>query len=168
MSPVLRLPVGVVVERRKAASPWIDYIWRPAAVLPRKPDAKAWTVLSQDDDGATFYAGEAEVELHHRDTASYRDNLLTGEPKLWVVLRPTGAEPPYTIVRVTADGSEGEGFTAAGDDLVDCVAMPDPIRREVEAFVAEYPAEDTFFKRRRDRANPEAMGRRRFGGEDQE
>ena len=31
---LLTIAVGVVVERSKAASPWLDFVWRPAAVLP--------------------------------------------------------------------------------------------------------------------------------------
>ena len=46
MSAALKsIPVGVVVERRKAASQWIDFLWRPVAVLPGEPEAKPWTVL---------------------------------------------------------------------------------------------------------------------------
>jgi len=33
VTALLRLPVGVVVERRKATSPWVDAVWRPVAVL---------------------------------------------------------------------------------------------------------------------------------------
>ena len=33
VAPLLRIPVGVIVERRKATSPWADVIWRPVAVL---------------------------------------------------------------------------------------------------------------------------------------
>ena len=47
---------------------------------------------------------------------------------LWVVLRPTGVEPPYELLAVTADPAEGEAFTEAGNDLVEMVAMPEPIR----------------------------------------
>ena len=32
-SPLLRIPVSVVVERAKSTSQWIDYLWRPVAVL---------------------------------------------------------------------------------------------------------------------------------------
>jgi len=31
---LLRIPVGVVVERRKADSSWIDFVWRGVGVLP--------------------------------------------------------------------------------------------------------------------------------------
>jgi hypothetical protein len=77
-----------------------------------------------------------------------------------VVLRETGAEPPYSVFLVTADPAEGEGMTEAGDDIVEPVPMPDPVRDEVEAFVAEHHVERTFFKRRRDRADTDSLGRR--------
>jgi len=35
-SPLLRIPVGVVVERRRADSPWIDFVWRGTGVLPTR------------------------------------------------------------------------------------------------------------------------------------
>jgi hypothetical protein len=61
---------------------------------------------------------------------------------------------------VTADPAEGEGMTAAGNDLVEAVPMPAPVREQVEAFIAEHHVEQEFFKRKRDRANPESLGRR--------
>lgn len=159
-APLARIAVGVIVERRKAASPWIDFVWRPAAVLAGEPEAKPWTLLHSQDDAASFYAGPAEVALYRSDTGNYRDNLATGAPSLWVALRPTGTEPPYEIVRVTADPSEGEAFTEAGNDLVDAVPMPDVIREAVAEFVAEHHVERQFYKRKRDRADPNALGRR--------
>jgi hypothetical protein len=160
MSALLRIPVGVVIERRKAASPWIDFTWRPVAVLPGEPAASSWTRLREDAEGATFYAGRADVELHPSETSNYRDNLSTGEPKLWVVLRSTGAEPPFEVVRVTADGSEGEAFTAAGDDIVETVPMPEPIWDAVDAFIAEHHVERPFYKRQRSRTDLNTLGRR--------
>lgn len=167
MSALVNIPVGVVVERRKAASPWIDFTWQPVAVLPGEPEAKPWSVLNVAQDTTTFYAGPAQIEFHAAETGNYRDNLAAG-PLLWVVLRPTGGEPPYNVMRVTADPSEGEGFTAAGDDMVETVPMPEPIRTALEAFVAEHHVERPFFKRQRDRADPEALGRRARGREDDE
>jgi hypothetical protein len=155
-----RIAVGVIVERRKAASQWIDFVWRPAAVLAGAPGAKPWTLLNSQDDAASFYAGPAEVALYRSETSNYRDNLATGTPSLWVTLRPTGAEPPFEIVRVTADPSEGEAFTETGNDLVDAVPMPEAIRELVAEFVAEHHVERQFYKRKRDRADPEALGRR--------
>ena len=155
-----RIPVGVVVERRKAQSQWIDFVWKPVTVLAGLPDAAPWTVLFADGDGTTFYAGTAEIELYRTETTNYRDNLASGAPFLWVALRPTGVEPPYEIFAVTADPAEGESFTESGSDLVDVVPMPQAVREVVEAFVAEHHVERPFYKRKRDRADPEALARR--------
>jgi uncharacterized protein DUF3305 len=161
VAPALgKIAVGVVVERRKAQSPWIDFTWKPVAVLAGLPDAAPWTRLSEDGDGATFYAGTAEVELHRTETGNYRDNLGSGAPKLWVALRPTGVDPPYEIFAVTADPSEGEAWTESGSDLVDVVPMPDALRATVDAFVTEHHVERPFYKRKRDRADPDAFARR--------
>lgn len=163
MSAVLRIPVGVVVERRKASSPWIDYTWRPVVVLAGEPAASAWTLLEGDEETARFYAGGTVLELHAGDASSYRDNLATGTPRLWVILRPTGGEPPLAVMRVTADGNEGESFTSAGDDIVDNVPMPESIGAALDAFVTEHHVEQVFHKRQRDRVNIESLGRRRSG-----
>ena len=156
----MRIPVGVVVERVKADSPWIDYLWRPTGVLPGQPDTAPWTKLAQDGDRTTFYAGPATIELYRTETTNYRDNLATAAPSLWVVLYPTNAEPPYEIYLVTADPAEGEAMTEAGSNIVEPVPMPDPIREQLAAFIAEHHVEQAFVKRKRDRANPESLGRR--------
>ena len=158
--PLLRLAVGVVIERRSAKSAWADFVWRPSAVLAGEPDAAPWTLLEAQADRTTFYAGAGEVLLYRSDTTFYRDNLATGEPMLWAVLRPTGGEPPFAVVTVTADPSEGEAFATIGTDLVEALPMPAPIRDAIEAFVAAHHVEHAFAKRKRDRADPEALARR--------
>ena len=155
-----RIAVGVVVERRKAQSAWIDFTWKPVIVLAGLPDASPWTMLSEQGDGATFYAGAAEIELYRTETTNYRDNLASGMPTLWVALRPTGVEPPYEIFGITADPAEGEAWTQSSGDLVDVVPMPEAVGAAIEAFVAEHHVERPFFKRKRDRADPEALARR--------
>ncbi len=77
-----------------------------------------------------------------------------------MALRPTGVEPPFELVAVTADPAEGEAYTQNGDHLVEAVPMPETVRAVVEAFVAEHHVEQPFVKRKRDRADPEALARR--------
>jgi len=159
-TPLARIAVGVVVERRKATNPWVDVVWQPAGVLAGVPEAAPWTVLSAGEDRTSFYAGSVNIELYRTETAHYRDNLVSAAPSLWIALRPTGVEPPYDIVAVTADPAEGESFTQAGDDVVEAVPMPQAVREVVEAFVAEHHVERPFVKRKRDRADPQALARR--------
>jgi hypothetical protein len=158
-APHLRIPVGVVVERRKSTNRWVDESWRPMAVLPGEPEAAPWTVLASDGDVTRYYAGAAAIELYRSETENYLYNLASASPSIWVALRPTGASPPYALRAVTADPTEGSAFTEVGDDLVEAVVMPAPIRAALEAFVAEHHFERPFQKRRRDRLDPESVSR---------
>jgi Protein of unknown function (DUF3305) len=159
IEPLARIPLGVVVERRRAKSPWVDFVWRPVAVLPGKPEAAPWTVVAGDADCMSFYAGAAELALYRSDASGYRDNLETGSALLWVMLRPTGGDPPYEIAAVTAEPGEGESFTESATNLVESVPMPDSIYALIAEFVAEHQVERPFVKRERDRADPDAMTR---------
>jgi Protein of unknown function (DUF3305) len=161
VAPLLRIPVGVVVERRKSTSPWIDIIWRPVAVLAGLPDAAPWTRLALEGDMATFYAGAAEIELYRSESDNYRSNLASGAPLIWVALQTTGGEPPCELAAVTADPAEGEGWTEPGQGIIEAVAMPEPLREAIAAFVAKYHVKQVFQKRKRDRADPESLARQR-------
>jgi Protein of unknown function (DUF3305) len=154
--PHVRIPVGVVVERCKATSPWLDSVWRSVAVLCGLPDAAPWTALGAAQHATTCYMGAAEIELYRTETDHYRANLASGAPSVWVALRPTGALPAYELFAVTADPSEGESFTQSGDDLVDAVPMPAVVRQIVEAFVAEHHVEQPIYRRKRDRTGLQA------------
>lgn len=160
IQPLVEIPVGVVIERRKAKSQWVDFVWRPVAVLPGVPDAASGAVLDVDAERTNFYGGAATIKLYRSDSSGYRDNLATGTALLWVVLRPTGAEPPYEVAAVTAEPSEGESFTESGANLVEAVTMPDSVRAIVADFVAAHPFAHRFVKRTRDRTDREAMARR--------
>ncbi len=159
--PLETIPVGVVVERSQGTSQWVDYLWRPCAVLIGVPETPVWSKLSDDGERATFYAGPAQIELHRTETTNYRDNLATGEPLLWVVLRRTEGEPPYNVFTVLADPAEGEAMTEAGNDLVETVAMPQPVQEAVATFIEAHHVEREFVKRKRDRANKEALAKRK-------
>src|SRR3954469_23854901 len=106
-TPLMRIPVGVVVARHKAASQWIDYTWAPVAVLHGVPDAQPSTLLRHEGEATMFYAGGAAVELYRADTTYYRHNLANGAPGLGVVKSKTKGTPPYQLVTVTADPAEG-------------------------------------------------------------
>jgi hypothetical protein len=148
-----------VVERSKGASQWVDFHWRPVGVLAGVPDTPPWTKLTEDGERATFYAGAASIDLYRTETAYYRDNLQRETPLLWIILRPVERDPPYELMAVTADPAEGESMTEAGANIVETVPMPEPLREAIEAFVAEHHVERDFVKRKRDRANPDALAR---------
>jgi hypothetical protein len=143
------LPVGVVVERRRAKSMWAEFLWRPVCVFAGRAVAEPWTPLDTQAETALFYAGHANIELYRTETSYYRDNLTSAAPKLWVALHPISSEPPYELLAVTADPAEGEAFTDTGSDLVEAVPMPRNIAEAVGQFIASYHVERPFIKRQR-------------------
>jgi hypothetical protein len=164
----VRIPVGVVIERRAAASAWTDFIWRAVGVLPDAPDIEPWTTLREGTDSTLYYAGSAAIDLYRSETGRYRENLASGATSIWVVMSPSEGPWPYAITAVTADSAEGESFTDAPANLVESVPMPVVIRDAVEQFIAEHHVErEEFVKRKRGRADLDALGRRSRGGRDE-
>jgi len=144
--------VGVVLERRQGVTAWAGELWQPVAVLPGVPDLAPGSSLGAGEvpGSERIYAGAFVMEWHRTDTPTYRDNLATDAPRIWVVLRanPSGEGMPR-VFAVTADPAEGEMFTEAGDDLVENVAMPAEIAAALAEFVAAHHVERPFIKRRR-------------------
>ena len=155
-----RIPVAVLVERRPAATRWADWTWHAVEVLEAAPDLPPWTVLREAEGRTLFLAGHAEVTLHPTDTTNYRDNLTSAAPSVWVVLREGAAPSGLALHLVTVDAGEAHVYADAGNDLLEALPMPPGLRAATEAFVAEHHVERRFQKRRRDRADPEALGRR--------
>ncbi len=160
VQPIMHIPVGVVIERCQAKSTWVDFVWRPVAVLPGVPDVAPWTVLEDNPACTMLYGGNAEIILHRADASGYRENVEGSRALLWVAIRPTGGEPPYAIAAVTAEPSEGEALTENASDIVEAVPMPEPVRVAVAEFVVAHHVERPFVKRQRDPADPELMARR--------
>lgn len=158
-----RFSVGVIVARRKLKSPWADHQWLPVGALPDVPETAPWTRLGGGPEEETFYAGAHEVGLHISETGHYRDNLVSGRPALWVALRQVGGDA-YEIATVTADPYEGEALAEGIGEIVEAVPMPEPVQAVVAAFVEAFHIERSFEKRKRDRADPEALARRGIAG----
>ena len=152
------ITVGLVVERWASASEWGSVTWRPSTVFASAPEVAAWTPLGGNAQTQRFYAGAQAIHLYSTETANYRDNLVTGTPLLWVVLRPKGDKPPVEVVVVTADPAEGEAFTEPGHDVVETVAMPPETAAIVAQFIADHHVEHVFEKRKRDKTEPKSYG----------
>lgn len=156
-----RLNIGLVVERRLISSVWADHVWLPITILSPAPDVTPWTSLGSSITGDMFYIGETEIIINALETGRYRDNLLLEQPLIWVGLRNTGVpDPAVEIAGVTLDPAEGEMFTEGMADIVETVPMPTDIAALLAAFCETYHVERAFFKRQRDRANPDAFSHR--------
>lgn len=154
-----QIVVGLVLERRMLSGEWGGYAWRPATIFASAPDVAPWTPLGGGAGTSLYYAGAFPICLYSTDTANYRDNLASGSPKLWVVLRPESAEPPVDILTITADPAEGEANTEAGANTVETIDMPPEIAGAVAAFIEAHHIERPVIKRRRDGAKPDVRWR---------
>lgn len=154
--------VGVIVAKRALKGPWKSHEWLPVAILPAAPAAAPWTKLSGRPEEETYFAGAFEVRMHPAETSHYRDNLMSGNPSLWVALRDSGESAPE-IAAVTADPYEGEAMGEGFEETVEAVPMPAELQAKVRAFFEAFHVERKFEKRKRDRADPEALALRPRG-----
>lgn len=156
----IRIPVGVVAERRPGATPWAEHAWLAREVLEDAPALPPWTVLREEAGRTLFFAGIAEVALHPTDTDNYIHNLQQESPRIWVVLRPVAEAPGYRLQTATVDAGEAQLYAESGSDLLESLPIPPGLRAILEAFVAEHHKQREFHKRKRDRADTESLGRR--------
>jgi hypothetical protein len=156
------IELGFVVAKRQLESPWATHSWHVGGVLAELPALADWTPMRHDAREELFFAGKASLSLHAGETAHYRDNLESPEPRLWVQLRPTlgiEGDERVEIIAVTADPYEGEAMADSGD-VLESTRMPDAVAARLRAFFEAHHVERPFFKRKRDRQDPDSLGRR--------
>jgi hypothetical protein len=153
-----RMELGVIVERREGTSEWESETWAPVAVMAPAPDDAGWRELSARDDGSIqFHAGNEVLELYRADTEAYVENLNAAQPGIYVILSEDedDGDFPYAIHAVTASPYEAQDVLDAGEDIVECVAMPDIVLAWIKGFVDEHHVVKKFVKRKRDKVNPD-------------
>lgn len=155
MDPKSSLPVGIVVERRPSDHPWEDYTWHVVGVIVgAREDAgegDTWHEVSRDGDTVRYFAGTATIEMFRREAEAYQVNLNNRTPVVYVVLRDDeDARQPLTVHLATVSAFEAQDYLDSGDEIVDTVAMPDPLKAWVARFVDAHHKEEKFVKRKRD------------------
>jgi hypothetical protein len=156
----IRMPLGVVIERRELDNRWQRFGWQSVAVVPGAPPADQWRELARGKRFVRWHAATLPLELHRSETEAYRVNLSGRAPAIYVVLR--SIEPSEITAgndvgpfAVTASPYDAEGYME-GDYLVDAVSMPEGLIAWVQAFVERHHVDQPFEKRKRKRL--EAMG----------
>ncbi|TJZ79913.1 DUF3305 domain-containing protein [Paracoccus hibiscisoli] len=143
---IIRL--GVLGLRRPPVTRWGAGELLPMAVMMPEPATAANTRVMDEAGTETWYLGGRDLSLWSGDTAYYRDNLVSGQPRIWVALR--GGDPARAqVVSVSADPNEGEGLSSDLDLIVGAVPMPDAVRAIVAEFVDCNHVEIPFKRRKR-------------------
>lgn len=151
-----RMPVGVIVERRKAKSPWQDYTWHVLEAVPGAPALESWSVMRADEERTCFFAGTYEIELHPRETENYRYNLTGPEPSIYVVLRFDASDTPHGVAvhLVTASYADAQAYMESFADQIERIPIPPAVAEWLAAYVESYHVDRPFYKRQRKRFDP--------------
>ncbi len=155
--------VSVLVEFRELHdNRWEEGCWQVAGVVAGSQDA-----------GNTLHAGELHaatkgrkilhtglsMRLYKDDAESYYFNLVSDEPRVFVICTREAAEPLRPFI-VTLSYGEATSYMET-DEIVESVAMPPELYRWAERFVLEHYVPEKRRKRKRDVWKEEARGPRK-------
>lgn len=144
--------VGVLMERRdRPDSRWLRESWHLlGVVLEAEPAAgDGRRCIRQSDDGEQYLWSGFRARLHRDELESYYHNLLSPEPKIFVIAHSgaDGAPEPF-LVSLSYD--EADAYESGGDQIVYSAALPPVLYSWVEQYVLENYAPERRIKRKRD------------------
>lgn len=144
-------PLGVILERRDADNPWLDYTWKSVEVVGGGMAEPGWRDLDEGDGWKRFLVSGFDVTLYSGETEGYKVNLSQAQPFVYVVLRPGEELEDHDVepFAMTVCPYEAMGYAESGDEQVDGVPMPTEIAAWVATFVDRYHVEEVFKKRKR-------------------
>lgn len=152
------LRLGIVLQRERIANPWQEFVWTAVEAVPGAPEIAEWRVLDDDGNILRVHAATFPLELHRKETASYKVNLESDEPSIYVVLRNEPAEGsawPVHVHLATASPYEVQAYGEVEGEIIHRVAMPAEIMDIVADYVAANHKEEPFRKRQRGRGEKE-------------
>ena len=140
--------LGIVVERRESRHPWGGSHWRPIAVLPGGSDDASQRRLTESPGRESWFAGNLDLELFRGETGGYRENLSSGSPTVYVVLRPSEHGDGIESFLATACPHEAQDYLDSGEETVEGVAMPVEVLAWLQAFIDRHHVDEPFVKRK--------------------
>ena len=144
----ITIQLGVTIAREAIDNPWQDHIWRPVSVFLDAEPVTTWRLLEQRPGYEHFHVATLPLELHRKETPGYIANLTSDAPGIYVVIRPGSAEhdgsDPVHVPLITASAHDVEVFGHLGEEVVGRVAMPEPVRDLLEAFIDAHHVEEPF------------------------
>jgi hypothetical protein len=123
-------PLAVVMQRRRAQSRWAEVVWESHGVVPGYLGEEKKLLLKHDDVAQWLHPG-FKLELHRDEIEGYYENVVTADPRVFVLWRMDGEDA--LPLHVTASRDEASRWLDGGHS-VDGVPMPP----EIYAWVGEY------------------------------
>ena len=123
-------PLAVVMQRRPARSRWADVVWEPHGVVPGYLGVERKLLVEHDGVAQWLHPG-FKLELHRDEIEGYYENVVTADPRVFVLWRMEGEDA--LALDVTASRDEASRWLDGGHS-VDGVPMPP----EIYAWVGDY------------------------------
>ena len=152
MSRELRIHVGVMAEKRKSSSAWADDYWIPTAVIETHVNHHEGDILYETDELKRYFMGFSEIYCHAKETEAYIHNFESRIPAIYVVLRrdDENLHPlSWYVHAVTVSPYEAQDYSDSAEDIVERVAMPIGIAKQLTEFIDQHHVEEEFKKRKR-------------------
>ena len=152
MSRELRIPVGVLAEKRRPSSQWAQDYWIPTAVIEGHLNHHEGDLLYEADGVKRYFLGYSEIYCHASETEAYIHNFESTVPAIYVILRKDdeNLHPLDWFVHcVTVSPYLAQDFSDSDEDIVERVSMPLDIAKQLMAFIDEHHVEEVFKKRKR-------------------
>jgi hypothetical protein len=145
-------PVSVIVEYRKARdSRWEDGHWQVSGVVAGSEviDTGAGArQLHALAEGRQYLWSGLRVQLHRDDAASYYFNLVSDNPRVFIICREEVGQAPRPLI-ATLSYAEATSYMET-DAMVESVDMPAELYHWAERFVLEHYVPEKRKKRKRE------------------
>ncbi len=146
------MPVQILLERRPAAiGKWTDHVWDAVGVLVgelpegHREEEPVWS----DDAGLQHYlVGGLRLRLHPDECESYYHNLMSPEPRCYIVAHVEGDDDRPRPFLVSMSFDEAHAYLE-GEEEIYSVEIPRPVYEWTEAFVLSFYAPQQRRKRKR-------------------
>jgi len=142
--------VSVLLEFCKARDcRWEDGHWRVTGVVTgNAEEGAAVRQLHAKAQGQQFLCSGLRVQLHRDDAESYYYNLVSDNPRVFIICSEAEGQPPAPII-ATLSYAEATSYMET-DRMVESVEMPPELYRWAEGFVLQHYVPEKRRKRKRD------------------
>ena len=144
--------VSVIVEYRKARdNRWEDGHWQVSGVVAGSEAVDAGVGARQlhaSTKGQQYLWSGLRVQLHRDDAASYYFNLVSDNPRVFIICSQEAGQAPKPFI-ATLSYAEATSYMET-DAMVESVDMPAELYHWMERFVLEHYVPEKRKKRKRE------------------
>ena len=142
--------VSVIMQQSPSRSAWLTRQWQAVGILAAGQDSAAKgevTLIHQEGEVSRYLYSGFSLRLYVDECESYYHNLLSSEPRCYVVASQADDGTPVPFL-VSLSFDEAHAYLE-GDETVYAVAVPAEVYRWTETFVLAHYVPTKRTKRKR-------------------